>query len=76
MTRVGDIVSPAETRGELIGRGWTAGDAEAALALRVFMTRACTPDLQPVQADHDYQRGALSSHDYLEQVAPEELAHA
>lgn len=72
MNRVGDIVA-GETRSELIARGWTEGDADQAIALRAFLERCCMPDLAPTRADHDYQRGAISGRQYLEQIAPEEL---
>jgi hypothetical protein len=72
MSRVGDIVVN-ETLSELIARGWQERDAGEAIALRVFMARACTPDLKPDRADHDYQTGAIAGRAYLEQVAPEEL---
>lgn len=73
MSRVDDIVGAWEERGDLIARGFSEGDADAAIAFRTFMARAANRELKPTEADEQYQRGALTSRAYLEQVAPEEL---
>lgn len=71
MTRGGgDIVERWETRGDLIARGYTSGDAEEAIAFGVFLRR--TQDTVG-KAEIDYASGQLNAHAYLEQVAPEEL---
>lgn len=69
-----DIIFGAGDRySHLLARGLRPGDVDELIAFRVFMARACTPDLDPTAADHDYQRGAIGGRAYLRLVAPEEL---
>lgn len=39
MTRVGDIVDPNETRGDLVARGYSESDATSAIAFAVWLRR-------------------------------------
>lgn len=72
MTRVGDVVLAHETLSELVARGFSDADAAEAIAVGVFIRRT-EAMVEPVQADHDYVRGAIAGRAYLEQVAPQEL---
>lgn len=70
--RSGDIVLAHETLSELVARGYTEAAAIEAVAFGVFLRRT-EAMVDPVDADHEYARSAITGRAYLEQVAPEEL---
>lgn len=71
MSRVGDIVDPAETRGDLIARGYSENDATVAVAFGVWLRRGGN---DAEGDDATWARGELSDTEYLDRVAPDELS--